>query len=187
MTMLCSLAVADFLVGLIVQPIYITYQLTRDHLMLSAGKQTGFSLCGVSLLTMTVLTVDRFLALHYHMRYATLVTESRVKYILIITWSISFFAAGLYFLNNRVHSFVSGIVTIACLLTCTFCYLRIYRIVRRHQIQIHRHQQAVASNNRLKRSALNTFVLYIVLIICYFPWNVLLTLDGLSHKDRKTE
>ena len=191
MIMLCSLAVSDFLVGLIVQPIYITCQLTEDRSMLNAGKQLGFSLCGVSLLTMTVLTVDRFLALHYHMRYATLVTDSRVKYTIIIMWLISFFAAGLNFLNERVHSFLSGVVAIACLLTCTFCYLRIYRIVRRHQIQIHAHQLAVAENNlnitRLKRSALNTFVLYIVLIICYFPWNVLLTLDGLSQKDRKTE
>ena len=167
MIMLCSLAVSDFLVGLIAQPVYITHQLTEGRLILTlhAVKQIGFSLCGVSLLTMTVLTVDRFLALHYHMRYATLVTESRVKYTLIIIWLISFFAAGLYFLNERVHSFLSAAVTIICLLTCTFCYLRIYRIVRRHQIRIHAHQQAVQSFNaennlnmmRLKRSALEHF------------------------------
>ena len=191
MIMLCSLAVSDFLVGLIVQPIYITYQLTEDRSMLNAGKQLGFSLCGVSLLTMTVLTVDRFLALHYHMRYSTLVTESRVKYTLITIWLISFFAAGLYFLKERVHSLLSGVVTIACLLTCTFCYLRIYRIVRRHQIQIHAQQLAVAENNlnvtRLKRSALNTFVFFITMTVCYFPMYVLFTLDGLSHKNRKTE
>ena len=40
---------------------------------------TGPTLCVVSLMTITAITVDRFLALHYHMRYATLVTESRVK------------------------------------------------------------------------------------------------------------
>ena len=54
----------------------------------------------------------------------------------------------------------------------------IYFIVRRRQLQmsqIHRRQQAVqgscAENNlnmgRLKRSALNTFIFYIVLLICY--------------------
>ena len=195
MIMLCSLAVSDFLVGLIAQPIYITHHLSevRSIMMLHAVKQTGFSLCGVSLLTMTLLTVDRFLALHYHMRYATLVTASRVKYTLIIIWLTASFVAGLYFLNERVQNFLSGVVTIVCLLTSTFCYLRISRIVRRHQIQIHAHQQAVQSfqNNlnmtRLKRSALNTFIFYIALKICYLPMYVLLTLDALSPKDRKTE
>ena len=195
MIMLCSLAVSDFLVGLIVQPIYTTHQLTEDRLLFHAGKLIGFSLCGVSLLTMTLLTVDQFLALHYHMRYATLVTESRVKYTLTIIWLTASFVAGLYFLNERVQSFLLGVVTIICVLTSTFCYLRISRIVRRHQIQIRVHQQAVQSFNaennlnvtRLKRSALNTFVFYVTLTICYFPMYVLLTLDALSPKDRKTE
>ena len=195
MIMLCSLAVSDFLVGLIAQPIYIAQQLTKDRLMLLAVKQIGFSLCGVSLFTITLISVDRFLALHYHMRYATLVTESRVKSALIIIWLTTSFAAGFYFLNDHVHNLLSGVATIICLLVSTFFYIRIYRIVRRHQIQIHAQQQAVqsseAENNfniaRLKRSALNTFVFYIALIICYFPMYVLLTVDGLSHKERKTE
>jgi len=195
MIMLCSLAVSDFLVGLIVQPVYIAQRLTDDRLVFHAVKQIGFSLCGASLLTMTVLTVDRFLALQYHMKYAALVTESRVKYALIIIWLTTSFAIGFYFLNERVHSFLSGIITIICLLISTFFYIRIHRIVRRHQLQIHAQQQAVrssdAANNlnimRLKRSALNTFVFYITLTICYFPMYVLLTVDGLSIKDRKTE
>ena len=44
----------------------------------------GFILCGVSLLTMTTISVDRFAALHYHMRYVTIVTTPRVVYALII-------------------------------------------------------------------------------------------------------
>ena len=195
MIMLCSLAVSDLLVGLIVQPIYIAQQLTKDSLVLLAAIQIGFSLCGVSLLTITLISVDRFLALHCHMRYATLVTDSRVKYALIIIWLTTSFAAGFYFLNDHVHSLLSGVATIICLLVSTFFYIRIHRIVRRHQIQIHAQQQAVqsseAENNfniaRLKRSALNTFVFYIALIICYFPMYVLLIVDGISHKERKTE
>lgn len=44
----------------------------------------AFSVCVVSVLTMTTLSVDRFLALHFHMGYATLVTESRVKYLVVL-------------------------------------------------------------------------------------------------------
>ena len=74
-------------------------------------------------------------------------------------------------------------------------YVRIYCFIRRHQLQIYAQQQAVqrsdVGNNlnvaRLKRSAMNTFVFFIVLIICYFPMYVLLTLVGLSKKDRQAE
>ena len=195
MNMLCSLAVSDLLVGLIAQPFYIAEQITKDRLANHVWRSIGPSLCVVSLLTITVITVDRFLALHYHMRYATLVTESRVKYTLTIIWLISFLVSGIDFWNERVHIFTVGVLILICLLICTLSYIRINCIVHRHQIQIHAQQQAVqssdAENNlnitRLKRSALNTFVFYIALIICYFPLYVVLTFYGLSFKDWQTE
>ena len=71
MIMLCSLAVSVLLVGLIAQPFYIAKVLTEDRLAYHVWRSIGPSLCVVSLLTITTITVDRFLALHYHMRYAT--------------------------------------------------------------------------------------------------------------------
>ena len=193
--MLCCLAVSDFLVGLVAQPLFIADQLTEDRYLYRASVMMGFSLGGVSFFTITAITVDRFLALHYHMRYATLVTHSRVKYTLIIIWLTTSLARGIYLLNKRVHSFLVGVLTIICLLISTFSSIRIYRIVHRHQIQIQAQQQAVQSFNagnnlnitRLKRSALNTFIFYITLTICYFPMYVLLTLKGLSYQDWETE
>jgi len=191
MIMLCCLAVSDFLVGLVAQPIYIGEQLTGDQNAHRVAVMMGFSLCGVSFLTITAITVDRFLALHYHMRYATLVTESRVNYTLIIIWLISFLLSWFYFWNTRVHSLITGIITIICLLVCTVFYIRIHCIVRRHLLYIYAQQQAAQSPNtgnnlnivRLARSALNSFVFYIALIICYLPMYVLLTLHGLSNKN----
>ena len=71
MIMLCSLAVSDFLVGLIAQPLYIFALLMKRRYVYHVSVMVGYSLCVVSLLTMTAITVDRLLALHYHMRYAT--------------------------------------------------------------------------------------------------------------------
>ena len=109
------------------------------------------------------------------MRYATLVTNSRVKSI-------------------RVFRLLVGIVILVCLLISTFSYIRIYLIVRRHQLEIDAQQQAVQSSNaenlnvaRLKRSAINTFVFYIALIICYFPMFVIMTLNGASNMDWRPE
>ena len=195
MIMLCSLAVSDFLVGLIAQPIYIAERLTKDRFVEHAAVMMGYSLCGVSLWTITAITVDRLLALHYHMRYVTLVTESRVKYTLTIIWLINFLSSGLSFRHPREHNFVVAIVTTICLLICMASFIRIYCYIRQHQLQIHAQQQAVqssdAGNNlnvtRFKRSAMNTFVFFIVLIICYFPMYVLLTLLGLSTKVWESE
>ena len=196
MIMLCNLAVADFLVGLIAQPIYIAKQLTGDRIVYYAVMLTGPSLCVVSLMTITAITVDRFLALHYHMRYATLVTESRVKYTLIFIWLISFHLSGFVFWNKRVHKFVVATVAIICLLICVASYVRIYCFIRRHQLEIYAQQQAVQSSDtqgsnlnvmKLKRSAINTFVFCLALILCYFPMYVLMTLYGLSIKDWRTE
>ncbi len=118
MIMLCSLAVSFLLVGLIVQPIYIAKELTENSSVTGGWAIGGHFLIAVSLLTITAITVDRFLALHYHMRYATLVTKSRVKYTIVIdhftvacqvTWPLNGSEAGgdlaliqtslLYYLN----------------------------------------------------------------------------------------
>ena len=193
--MLCSLAVSDLLVGLIAQPFYIAEQLTNDRYVYQVSVIIGSSLCGISLLTITAITVDRFLALHYHMRYATLVSESRVKYSLIIICLISFLLSGITSWGVRVRWFTVGSVIIICLIVSTFSYIRIYQIVRRHHLQIHTQQQAMQSSDiennlniaRLKRSAMNTFVFYIALIICYFPLYVSLTLLGLSVMSWQSE
>ena len=138
MILLCSLAVSDFLVGLIAQPIYIAERLTKDRFVDHAAVMIGYSLCGVSLLTITTIIVDRFLALHYHMRYATLVTVSRAKYTLVVIWFFSFFISGCFtFFSSRALDFLVGVFTITCLIISTYFYIRIYLIVRRHQLQIH--------------------------------------------------
>ena len=125
MIMLCSLAVSDFLVGLIAQPIFVAHQLTGDHYVSQVSVMMGFFLCIVSLMTITAITVDRFLALHYHMRYATLVTESRVKYTLTI---INFLLLWFGFWKPLVHIFFVATVTIICLLICMASFIRIYCI-----------------------------------------------------------
>jgi len=195
MIMLCSLAVSDLLVGLIAQPLFIADELTKDPLINNLVVMVAYSVCGVSLLTMTTLSVDRFLALYYHMRYATLVTKSRVKFALIIIWLLNFLASGLYFWNRRLHSFLLGVSTATYFVISTFTYIRIYLIVRKHHSLIHIQQQRVQSSNtgnnsnigRLKRSAFNIFLFYIALLFCYCPIYILLTVIATSGKDSQAE
>ena len=189
MIMLCSLAVSDLLVGLIAQPIYIAKELTEDSSIYLVWKITVSFLSVVSLMTITAITVDRFLALHYHMRYATLATESRVEYTIITIWLFSFLLSCVQFWNARAKHLGMGIVILICLTISTVSYMRIFQIVRRHQIQIHAQQQAVQNcntennlnNARLGKSARNTLILFTALIVCYIPVSIVLTVNAISQ------
>ena len=190
MLILCSLAVSDFLVGLITQPLYIAKELTKDRFLHVIWDTMAYSICGVSLLIITAVTVDRFLALHYHMRYATLVTKPRARCTIVTIWFTNFLLSCLYFVNGFVYHLMIAVITGICLIISTICYIIIYRIVRVHQSQICAQQKAVQSSNagnnihmlRLKKSAVNTFVFYIILVMCYLPMYILLTLHGISHQ-----
>ena len=199
MIMLRSLAVSDLLVGFIAQPLYIADELqslkTQDFLLYHLSSMAGFVVCGLSLGTMTAISMDRFLAHCYHMRYGTSVTKSRVLYAIITIWLIMQLWLGLYFWNKYVYHLMAGIFTGTLLIICSVYYIKIYRIVCQHQSQMRSQQMAVERANignnihmvLLKKSAMTTFVFYICMVICYFPNFILLTMFGTSHKDWKTE
>ncbi len=147
--------------------------------------------CGVSLGTVTAISLDRFAALHYHMRYVSIVTKTRVICTLVTIWLVNVLSFGLYLLNNPVYVTSSAGVIVICLLTSSMSFIRIFRIVQRHQIQIHVQQQAVQSSDatsnvnimRLKKSSMNSLLFFIFLILGYFPMFILMILFAMSKKD----
>ena len=179
---LCSLAVSDLLVGLVVQPMYVALVLRPGSFLLQSYNMLALSCCGVSLSTMTAISVDRFLALHCHMRYPNLMTEKRALCTTVSLWFACLILSCLYFWDRNIF-FLTIVVCIAlCVMISLFSYIRIYGIVHRHQLQIRTQQQAVQNLNaehnlsivQRKESAINTFIYYICMILCYFP--VLITL-----------
>ena len=175
---LCSLAVSDLLVGLVVQPAYIAEQIVRTVSALQeAVTAMGFAGCGVSLWTMTAITVDRFLALHYHLQYPNLMTTSRAIYTIVTIWCIITLFSFSVLWSPRIYYFLGAFCITICLLVCLFCFIKIYRIVRRHQVQIHVQQQAVENSTdtnkqqirQSTKSAKNIFIYFLVMILCYTP------------------
>ena len=172
MIMISSLAVSDLLVGVMAQPLFIANKfksLTEKDLFLQhVTVMTGFFLCGVSLGTTTVICVDRFMAFHYHMRYSTIVTKSRVLCTVTMIWLFTFLCLGLYLWNHPLYHLLAGIYPAICLIICTYLYIKMYGIVRHHDKQIRVQKQAVeissCANNmhmlRLIKSAVNTFLFY---------------------------
>ena len=176
---LCSLAVSDLLVGLVVQPAYIAEQIVRTVPTLQkAVGAMGFVGCGVSLCTMTAITVDRFLALHYHLQYPNLMTTSRAIYTIVTIWCIiMLFTFSFIWSPSIYHYYVSAFGITISLLVNFVCFIKIHRIVRRHQLQIHIQQQAVensidTNNHHIRqstKSAKSIFIYFLVMILCYTP------------------
>ena len=96
--LLLSLAVSDLGVGLLVQPLYIASlvmlikqntQTRTSEITLNIFYQTGNFLTYASFIGVVALAADRFLALHFYLRYQELVTHKRVVTVVISIWIIS--------------------------------------------------------------------------------------------------
>ncbi|CAH3190973.1 unnamed protein product [Porites evermanni] len=191
--MLASLAFSDLLVGLLAQPLFIVDELksltTQDPILYRLSAMIGFFVGGVSLGTITAISVDRFMSLHYHMRYAIIVTNTRVKYTVGAIWLAIFLSLIFYLWNKYIFHLLGGVFSAVCIIISTISYVKIYQIVRYHQSQIHIQHHTVGNTKfeskmrlaRLKQSAMNTFIFYICMIFCYFPHFVLLIIFGTLH------
>ena len=182
---LCSLASTDFLLGLVGQPFFIASKLyhSTGGPLSKVEDFISVLLCGVSLTTMTAISVDRLLALHYHMTYPNLMTTKRAMYASASLWFPSVLLACLRVAwGSEVIFIFEGVYITICFVLSSASYIKIYFIVRHHQIQIHAHQQAVNSfnisvnipdsNNMIisKKHALKTFIYFICMICCYLPY-----------------
>ena len=147
--LLCSLAVSDLFVGFLVLPVNIAIALiplSRDGSLSRLSQARIFfniQLCGVSLETMTAISVDRYLALQYHMRYPNMMTSRRATCVAATFWCKNFILSLLSIWKKNAILLVVVVFVALCLFISSITYSAIYRIVRHHQHQIHAQQQAV--------------------------------------------
>ena len=190
-----SLAVSDLAVGLFAHlMLAVVFRIAADggHIfdLLCPTILTvcyfSLSLFGfASFLNVTAIAVDRLLAITLHLRYRELVTSKRVILALVSVWLTSSGAAFLSVsLNTHNALMVVVIVGFLGILLTTVAYVRIYRVVRYHQNQIHiqlQQQNAQAMELfREKKSAFNTVYFYVIFVACYLPKfcsTILLTTD----------
>ena len=182
---LCGLAVSDLAVGLVVQPLFIAVELLKIHGLPSGGDCTlerafltlAFTVCGVSFGVVTLISMDRYIAIQYPLRYSSIVTLPRVLFLIILCWLASTFCSSLYVWQISAFLYVVATVMMVFLGTSTIIYITIYRIVRRHRNEIRAQEQAVLATNefnmaRFKKTAMNTFIVYYFLLLCYVPFSI---------------
>lgn len=133
-----------------------------------------FMLACVSFITVTAITVDRFLVICFHLRYQELVTSTRVIIALVILWLTSGVAASIFISLPNHSRIVTVTIQIGGVLFSTVAYIRIFKVVRYHRNQIQSQQQlsteAARELIREKKSAFNAVFFYAVFIGCYLPY-----------------
>ena len=173
-TLLLSLAVSDLGVGLLAQPSYIAVMVERTYFTNTMINVITPLFASASFFSVVAISVDRFLAVHLHLRYQELVTHKRTKAAVISIWILSVFLP----LFSLLISLVKGVITVIlglCFIITAVAYCRIYFIARRHTNHIQTLQLQVGGNSqvesaaRQRKSAVCTIYVYVVFLTCCLP------------------
>ena len=191
--LLRCLATTDLCVGLIAEPLFVSYLLSvaNEHWNicphLSVARFVAvYILCGVSVATLTELSIDRLLALLLGLRYRQVVTLKRTYLIVISTWIIIAVCAAVYIWSPPIAVWYGSIGIPLTVIIANFSYTKIFLILRHHNTQIHSHNvQQPNQTNQLNiaryRKAVSTAIwLQLTLVVCYLPQGVITALRAKS-------
>ncbi|XP_078344125.1 adenosine receptor A2b-like [Oculina patagonica] len=187
-TFLLSLAVSDVGVGLFAQPFYtliLSKCLQHNNpgcAMYKGFYNTGYLFSAASFFCVVAVSVDRFLAIHLHLRYQELVTYKRVVDVVISIWVLSAFVSLMaLWIPQYINNVIVLIFGVICLVLTTMVYISIYLTVRRHKNQIQALQITQVEQTRemanfisLVKSAVGIFCVYLTFLVCYLPYVITL-------------
>ena len=183
-TLLLSLAVSDLGVGLLVQPFYSvllsnwSQQNNPNCVTKAAFTIIILALSFPSFFNVMAITVDRFLAIHLHLRYQDLVTHKRVVRVVILMWmSPPFLFLTAMWITEKISFTILGCGLMLSLTITALLNYKIYVAVRRHknQIQAQQLQEQTTQNRELanfasvRKSALSAFYVFVVFLFCFLP------------------
>ncbi|XP_078361679.1 melanocyte-stimulating hormone receptor-like [Oculina patagonica] len=183
--LLGCLASTDLCVGLITQPLYVAVAMSpehskRCHHLTILFETIGSTFCAVSLLTLTAISVDRLLALLLGLRYRQVVTLRRVWAFVVSVWLSCAAVAILRLYTFRISLTYAFIVLFLCIVTSTYCYIKIYLTLRHHQTQVQDHVQQGQQNGggialniaRYRKTVSSALWIQMTLLACYLPYGI---------------
>ena len=152
---IASLAMSDMLVGFPTIPMYITYYVKGDvlinfkYLCLSRYAFVVASMSG-SIISLTFMSFDRYIAIVYPLHYPTIMTKHRVQFMLLGLWTYGVVFSVMPFVGVNVwqsgmpcqffdvlpkwYTFLTvPFVMAVCLILSLCMYVVVFRIAKKHQ------------------------------------------------------
>ena len=190
--LLAGLATTDFATGLITQPLYATYILSRfadknkrvNCIIITATDSLGRYFAYITVVTITIMAVERWM----HMSRRSLITVPRAFIIYGVHASllIPCMVSRLWLLP--VESFrtfweplVLGFFCTVCFVATSVSYFKVFRIIhlQHRQIQASQFRQSLhgqpAISLKYKKSVYTVFYIIVLFLFCYLPHVVVIS------------
>ncbi|XP_048064082.1 trace amine-associated receptor 13c-like [Megalobrama amblycephala] len=198
--LILSLAVSDLLVGVFVMPLYLSWLIescwTSGPVMCSFFKFVNFQATSVSVHTVALIAVDRFLALSYPFFYSEKISPTVICIATLFNWLFSLlYNITLLFINGNFTDLtcpgecvsivdeVSSLIDllVVFLMPCTLIiilYTHVFVIAKKHAtairaLQVHKS----TSKNRVsdkseRKAAILLGILVFVFLLCLLPYYI---------------
>ncbi|XP_050995287.1 trace amine-associated receptor 13c-like [Labeo rohita] len=212
--LILSLAVSDLLVGVFVMPLYLSWLIescwTSGPVMCSIVNFVSFQATSVSVHTVALIAVDRFLALSFPFLYSKKISLTVICIAAIFNWLFSlFYNFTILFVNgNFTYAMCPGVcvssidgvsslidLIIVFLLPCTIIiilYTHVFVIAKKHATAIRAlqvHNSTQSSKNRVsdkseRKAAIQLGILVIVFLLCLLPYYICSLVSSYDNADR---
>lgn len=196
--LLVVLALSDFMTNVVVQPFSIARMLNEMRgihscFVLITARLSSYICCGLSLLTVAIICIERFVTLAFPFRYKRILPPFRLKIIVAMTWIFIFVFVPLH-LGPVSYTVLSSVGNILIVLSITIVFVTwfwVTRLVKRHNAAISSTQTPEVENNtshskRQESSFRTTRTSYLIcgaVLVFYFPSLVLLAYNATQDYD----
>ena len=191
--LLSCLSCTDLVMNLICHPLFFALSFSPEKSIVCYTLWILFTTAsvvfkGVSFSTTIAISVDRLLALLLGLRYRQVVTVRRVKFLTFFLWPLSASAGIVAFYSPRHFSRMAFAVGLCCIITSSFCYIKIYYTLRLSQAQVqdqgHQgqpNQEGIQLNRvRYKKTVSTALWVQVLFLACYLPVDLLLGFTSIT-------
>lgn len=191
-----SLAFADLIVGLVINPLYIAIislnvwleehplMKMENFIWIHSLTATTFSLCSVS--------VERYLAISRPFHYPEIMNKKRCFFVVLTIWSMSLCLGSLSLTVEEkdlalLWVVCSSVVVFPSLIVIAVCYYEIFKIARRHEKRIEKNTIQETAFRAKNQKAAWTIVIIVGLFIILFTPSLVFSYITLAQQDKCQE
>ena len=191
--LILNLAITDLIVGVMVEPLSMYTHWNEAHGLSITNSWLSqfvyFMCCTASLLSLAILTVDRYLAITSPMWYHVNMSNARVLQGSIAIWVSSFASSGLLFAIGFVtYAFVFANLTLFCtVFILCFSYVRVFLAVKQKVKELSNLHHGDSERNKAqernilweKKLTKTHLVMLLAFLACYGPACIMIFLMNL--------
>ena len=193
------LVTTDLCVGLISQPLFVIHMISvvnKQWILCRFSESSAYissaGLCGVSVFTLSAISMDRLLALLLKVRYRQGVTLGRARVVVLVIWIVSFANALLFLVDGRVYFVGSFTVILLAVGIATLCYFKIFLGLRYQKSRVEGHlhdgqpNRGTINIERYKKTVYSVLCVHLTVVACYLPYAMVTTVKMVNGETSST-